>query len=113
MTNSEFEFKLCLTSINENGKAQEIAQILLQQKLVACVNISSQVCSMYLWQGSIVKDHEFLILMKTSSQKISELRDTLAQIHPYDVHEFIVLNIENGSKDYLNWLGFTLSKNPS
>lgn len=103
------KFKLCLTTVDQESTARSIAMRLLQQKLVACVNISSKISSMYHWQGEIAEDTEFLLLMKTSSQKINSLRDTLLDIHPYDVPEFIVLNIEDGASQYLNWINTSLS----
>ena len=103
------EYKLCLTTVDKETAAKEIARELLQQKLVACVNIHSNVVSLYHWQGEIVEDREFLLLMKTQSQKIDELQDILLELHPYDVAEFIVLDIESGAKDYLNWINTSLS----
>jgi len=112
MNISESQYKLCLTTVDNQSIAREIAQKLLQQKLVACVNISNQMTSMYHWQGDIVEESEFLLLMKTSSQKLDELQDTLLQLHPYDVPEFIILEIEGGSSDYLNWIGSAIGSNP-
>ena len=78
-----------MTTTDSQATAQALAKNLLKQKLVACVNIINQMNSMYHWQGKIVEEQEFLLLMKTSSQKIVELQDTLIKLHPYDVPEFI------------------------
>jgi periplasmic divalent cation tolerance protein len=101
---SDAEFKLCLTTVDTEESARELSQKLLQQKLVACVNIINQMKSMYHWQGKIVEETEFLLLMKTSSQKVAELQDTLVKLHSYELPEFIVLDINRGSSDYLNWI---------
>lgn len=108
MSNQQ-EFKLCVTTVDQESTARSIATNLLQQKLVACVNISGKMSSLYHWQGEIAEDSEFLMLMKTSSTKINQLRDTLLDLHPYDVPEFIVLNIEDGASQYLNWINTSLS----
>jgi len=102
------EYKLCLTTVDKEAAARDLAKSLLQQKLVACVNIHSQGTSLYHWQGEIVEDQEYLLLLKTHSQKINALRDTLLRLHPYDVPEFIVLDIEQGSTDYLHWIETSL-----
>jgi len=105
----DLDYKLCITTVDSQSTARELAKKTLQQKLVACVNIIDQMNSMYHWQGKIVEEKEFLLLMKTSSRKIEALQDTLLQLHPYDVPEFIVLNIENGSSNYLNWIESSIS----
>jgi len=106
---SENQFKLCLSTIDCESGARVLAKKLLQQKLVACVNISSKMTSMYSWQDKLTEQAEFLLLMKTSSQKVAELQDTLLELHPYDVPEFIVIDIKEGATDYLNWINSTLS----
>ncbi|TQV89195.1 divalent-cation tolerance protein CutA [Aliikangiella coralliicola] len=103
------QFKLCLTTVGDKSTARQIARSLLQQKLVACVNISAKMTSLYHWDGDIAEDDEFLLLMKTSSQKVDELRDILLDLHPYDVPEFIVLNIKDGASEYLTWINSALS----
>jgi periplasmic divalent cation tolerance protein len=101
-------YKLCLTTVDKKSTARTIAKSLLKQKLVACVNISDQLTSLYTWQGKLVEDKEYLLLMKTQSQKIAALRDTLLGLHPYDTAEFIVLDIVDGSQKYLGWIDDSL-----
>lgn len=64
---------------------------------------------MYLWQGEIAEDNEFLLQMKTNSQKIRQLERKIQDIHPYDVPEFIVLEVVDGASDYLSWINSSLS----
>jgi len=105
MSHSEvIEYKLCLTTVDKKSVAKEIALSLVQQKLVACVNICSNLTSIYQWEGEIVEDREFLLLMKTSSRKIDELNAKLTEMHPYEVPELIVLPIEAGNQNYLDWI---------
>ncbi|MDH5433905.1 MAG: divalent-cation tolerance protein CutA [Gammaproteobacteria bacterium] len=102
MTNDQYS--LCITTVNDSHEAEKIASQLLQQKLVACVNIIDKVKSLYWWQGKVETDQEYLLLMKTSRSCINRLQSSLLNIHPYQTPEFIVLDITNGSPDYLNWL---------
>jgi len=106
---SSVKLKLCLTTLDNLATAKQLARQLLQQKLVACVNISEKGLSLYHWQGEIVEEAEYLLLMKTNSQKIDALRDTVMALHPYQVAEFIVLDIESGAAPYLEWVNTSLS----
>lgn len=103
------KFHLCLTTVDSESTARQIAKILLQQKLVACVNISAKSFSLYHWQGEIAENSEFLLQMKTNSQKISDLGAKIQEIHPYDVPEYIVLDVVEGASDYLSWVDASVS----
>jgi len=102
-------YKLCLTTVDSESTACHLAQEILKQKLVACVNISSRMTSLYHWQDEICEDHEFLLMMKTSSQKVAVLETKLLSLHPYEVPEFVVIDIDAGNKKYLNWINSALS----
>lgn len=107
---SSSNYQICLTSVDNQELAEKIAKNLLQQKLVACVNIINNVSSMYHWQGKIVTDTEWLLVMKTDKLHANCLRSAILDVHNYDVPEFLTLNIENGNPDYLNWITQNLSK---
>lgn len=109
MTQRNNQFKLCLTTVADKPAAYQLSQELLQQKLVACVNISSQMTSLYHWKNEIIEEHEYLLMMKTTSDKLDELQQLVLQKHPYEVPEFIIINIEDGSLDYFNWVNSVLS----
>ncbi len=60
--------------------------------------------SIYSWKGSIEKSDERQIVIKTSSGRVGELEKRLKALHPYDVPEFLVIPIVEGSHDYLSWI---------
>jgi periplasmic divalent cation tolerance protein len=45
-----------------------------------------------------------LLLIKTRADKFPALRDAIGELHSYEVPECIVLEIEDGSLPYLQWL---------
>ncbi len=103
------QYFLCLTTLDSETAARQLARDLLQQKLVACVNISSRVNSLYHWQGKIVEDTEFLLTMKTNRQSLAGLKSKIVALHPYETPEFIVLEIVDGTSDYLTWIDNSLN----
>jgi periplasmic divalent cation tolerance protein len=93
-----------LTTVGENFDAAGLARALVDARLAACVNIIPAVQSVYRWEGAIHDDREQLLLIKTTTARLDELRETLLARHPYDVPELIVLAPREMSEKYLAWL---------
>ncbi|WP_286234500.1 divalent-cation tolerance protein CutA [Thalassotalea sediminis] len=102
-----YQIVLCTCPSNEVG--HQIAETLVKQKVAACVNIVSNVTSVYQWQGTIEKDTEVQLIIKTKATFFKQLSEIITQLHPYDVPEIIALAISNGNQDYLTWLNDSIN----
>jgi len=91
---------LCTTPPDE---AETIARALVEEKLVACVNVA-EVSSLFRWEGKMETEREVLLIMKTTIQRIDEVIVRINELHSYDVPEVIALPIIGGSESYLNWV---------
>jgi periplasmic divalent cation tolerance protein len=60
--------------------------------------------SVYQWQGRIESSSEFLLLLKTTEERVTALKARLHRLHSYEIPEFLVLTVESGSAAYLAWL---------
>jgi len=80
-----------------------IARDLLERKLAACVNIL-QVSSCYRWKRKIVKEREWLMVIKTNSKIFPKVKQRILALHSYEVPEVVSLKIDRGSQPYLAWL---------
>jgi periplasmic divalent cation tolerance protein len=99
------EFIFVLTTVPEEETGQKIGQMLVKERLAACVTISSAARSVYRWEGKISSEPEFVLFIKTRSALFGRLEARIKELHPYKVPEFIAFPIEAGSADYLAWLG--------
>ena len=90
-------------------RAEDIANQLLEAKLVACVNIIDTIKSKYWWEGKIQTDEESLLIIKSEEKLINELIGKIKEIHPYEVPEVISFKIEEGNQDYLDWIRKTVN----
>ena len=102
------EFFIALTTCPNNDVATNLAEAIVQQQLAACVNIIPNLQSVYQWQGKIENDSESLLILKSKQQKLQKLESFVLEHHPYEVPEFITLNIESGSQAYLEWINKSL-----
>ncbi len=84
--------------------ASDIAQILLEERLIACANILPQMQSLYHWQGKIESSTECVLILKTLVEKASQVMNRVKTLHPYEVPCMLSLSIDSGWPEYLCWL---------
>lgn len=96
--------KLIMSTCQEKD-AEGLSGRLLEERLVACVNIIRGISSRYWWKGKLESDTESLLLMKTKPSLVDDVIKRIKGLHAYEVPEIIVLDIEGGNPDYLKWIG--------
>jgi periplasmic divalent cation tolerance protein len=94
-----------MTTLPADADVRAFAHALVDARLAACVNVLPPMESTYRWEGRIERDDERQLLIKTSRDRIADLWNRVRELHPYDVPEFLVLPIVEGSESYLRWLG--------
>jgi len=97
-------YVLGLVTIDDPAKAANIARILVEKKLAACVNIIPEIQSIYSWKGEICSEKERLLIIKTRRDLFKELQLTVKDLHPYEVPEIIAVDIQHGLPEYLQWI---------
>ena len=77
----------------------------MERLLAACVNIVPQVGSIYRWEGEIEEAEEYLLMVKTTHGAFERVRQTILELHSYELPECISISIDDGSVGYLSWIG--------
>ena len=95
---------LVFTNLPDRASAERLADLLLEQRLAACVNILAPCRSVYRWKGAVQHDEEHPMLIKTSAERYGALEQALRQGHPYELPEIIAVPIEQGLPAYLDWV---------
>jgi periplasmic divalent cation tolerance protein len=95
---------LCVTTFGSLEKAREIALILVDEELAACVNMLPEARSVYRWRGNVEEEGEVVCLIKTTPDAFERLRERLVELHPYELPELISLPILGAHPPYLEWL---------
>lgn len=84
--------------------AQELAKLLVERRVAACVNLVPHVMSVFPWEGEIQMEGEILIIIKTTEEKLAELHVLLEEQHSYSVPEMVVVDASVLHMPYLEWL---------
>ena len=101
---SEVEgYSLAMTTIGSADEADDLAAALVEQRLAACVQLTP-IVSHYAWDGARQRSDETLLLIKTATSRMGDLRAYVEAHHPYDTPELIELPIVSGLPGYLAWV---------
>ncbi len=95
--------KVCLSTCPAE-RADDLAAILVNEHVAACVNIIGPVRSVYRWEGQLQRESEALLVIKTSDSAVERLMARLAKVHPYQTPEIVVLPTEAAWPPYLAWV---------
>jgi periplasmic divalent cation tolerance protein len=98
------EFVQVTTTTGKRHDAEQIAAELVSRRLAGCVQVNGPIVSTFRWQGKVETGEEWICVIKTSRDKIADIKRTFDEIHPYDVPEIIATPIVEGSEAYLHWL---------
>ncbi len=101
--------RIVLSTAGSEEEARKIARHLVEKQLAACVNIVPHIESIYRWQGKVESSREWLLVIKTSAERFASVHAAIAEVHSYDLPECVSLAIEDGSADYLEWIGDCVS----
>ena len=101
---SERRFIQIQTTFPDAASAREVAQFLVESRLVACAQVAPTIESSYVWQGEICCETEALLLCKTRANLFSTLRAVIAARHSYKCPQIVGMPLEFISPDYEEWL---------
>ena len=95
-------------TVSSKQEAQKISISLIKQKLAACVNVVDKVDSIFFWENKVQKAKEFLLVIKSTRAKFTQITKLIKSLHSYKVPEIIGLPIVVGDQPYLRWIDATL-----
>ena len=97
------KIKIIQTTIDSIKIAESISELLVNNNASPCVQIISNVKSVYQWKDKVEHSSEILLLIKTIPEKIQQCKDIILKHHNYDIPELIVLDGDIIEDDYQAW----------
>jgi periplasmic divalent cation tolerance protein len=100
---NNFKAGFFLVTAPNNEEAQKIAEVLVAERLAACVTLST-VKSVYRWQGDVQREDEVQLMIKSDLSMSEKIIERIQQIHSYEVPGIVSVPFESGLPAYLNWI---------
>ena len=104
MSPSDPEVRIALITAPDAETGARIARALVEERLVACVNLVPGIRSIYRWEGAVEEEAEVLLVVKTRSDRALDLVDRVVELHPYELPEVVMLPAVGGNPPYLEWV---------
>lgn len=96
--------KLVYVTAASHKQAEKIAETAVTERLAACANILDGVTSIFHWEGKLCREHEALLILKTTGEKTDALIARIKELHSYQCPCVVVLPVEGGNPSFLEWL---------
>ena len=102
---------IVLTTVPEGDLGDTIARRLIEQRVAACVNVCAPMTSLYRWRGVVERETERQLVIKTTREHVPAVQACIAELHSYELPEFLMLAVAEGSTAYLGWVRGEVSTN--
>ena len=95
--------KIIYIVVKDKEEAKKIGKFLIEERLAACINYFP-INSIYRWEGKIEKGGEVGMLVKTREDLVEKVIEKVKERHSYKVPCVVCLKVEQGNKDFLEWI---------
>jgi len=96
--------QLIYITCKDEGEAMNIANKLVEKRLVACANVVPAINSVYWWKGKVERENEALLLCKTTPSKIEGVIKRVKELHSYEVPCVVSYGSSDVSEEYRDWV---------
>ncbi|MGH8915037.1 MAG: divalent-cation tolerance protein CutA [Acidimicrobiia bacterium] len=103
------EHALVLITCGEAAEARLIARSLVERSLAAGAQIIP-IESVYVWEGEMVDDHEWLLIVKTRSERFEAIISRVEEMHSYQVPPVVMIDIGAATRPYLDWIDAAVAR---
>ena len=99
-----------VTTVGTEEQANLIAREIVARRQAASVNILPGCRSIYRWKGKICHDGELMLVIKTLDAELEAVKETILELHTYELPEFLSYAVTDGSDEFLAWIADSVDK---
>ncbi len=85
-------------------EARKISRYLVQERLVACAQITPWIESIYMWNNQLETTQETKIVFKTTLNCYEKIRKVVLENCKYEIPEITYVTLDGGNAEYMRWL---------
>jgi len=93
-----------VTTIDSREARERIGRLLLEKRLVACLQIIGPIRSAYWWKGQLEEAEEWIGIMKTRRELYVDVEKEIRALHPYEVPQIEAIEAVSVLPAYQRWL---------
>ncbi|MBP7211325.1 divalent-cation tolerance protein CutA [bacterium] len=98
------EFIVIYCTVPNKKEGKDIAKVLVEDGLAACVNIIDKIDSVFSWDNEVCEEHEAMLMIKTRKIFFEQIRVIIKRMHSYNIPEIIALPVVEADETYLKWI---------
>ena len=103
-------FSILITTVDSSSEAERLSKHLVENKLAACVNIIGPSTSVYNWKNNLENSKEYVLWIKTLTENILSVSNTIKSLHSYEMPEIISFPFKSHNDDYSQWICHTFDQ---
>jgi periplasmic divalent cation tolerance protein len=100
----EEEAVLIMVTAGGRNDAERLGEELVVEHLAGSCSVVPTVHSFFFEDGQLKREHEALLMIKTTRARSAAVKDYLREHHSYNHPEVTEVAIDSGSPAYLKWL---------
>jgi periplasmic divalent cation tolerance protein len=104
MKSDNLDLIVGIVSCPDRAVATALARTLVHSKVAACVTICPGVESVYWWNDELCTTKELLLLIKSTHALVPSIKEIIAQEHPYEVPELLIVPPTDALESYATWV---------
>lgn len=101
-----------VTVVDDDDDASQLARVVVEARLAACVQVEGPVESTFRWDGEVRTEREWRVVAKTTLEASEAVVTCWLHEHPYDVPEILVVPVMGGHEPYLTWVESEVAPDP-
>lgn len=103
------DIRLLYITAPSDDVARDLAEHLVSERLVACVNVLPGMRSVYRWQGEVCRDDEVVLIAKTTGTMATAARGAIVARHPASCPCVVEVPVAGGHDEFLLWISEQVS----
>ena len=98
------QYGLVYVTTDSRQEAKKLAEVCVDKKLCACVNIFPPILSCYTWKNEYKEAEETVLMMKTREDLFEMLSAEIKKHHSYTCPCIVFIPILKGESSFLKWI---------